>query len=396
MQYSTIVEKNEESLQMIISAAEKFEEGKYLEGISKCRLNKHDVLCTIEFVKEYMAKLSREYLALANFASTFNKQYATKNNSCFESAELLFNRIRSTISGSKKIYKRFCKTIRKRLAPTVSQNPSVFKRSELVNDYYSEQLFGMESYDECVRKLYDELERFFMKLVKCLAFCRMIITEENEIRSTPDRCVTIYKDCYEQMLNNNKMMVRTFKENKILPPDEFEERRKKANSLQDFICKNYHVLDPSQFQMHVVSTEIKRGMTDGLTETEIKLYGSDSIEHVEKVRLVIEHFDELETDGHKGKHEKKHSSYCVASFMLWSGIGKNQDNKVKAFVDDYFNKTYKGNYPPVKTNAVNTAKNNILYGQTNFQEDKFRIKIERLIMTYSTKGVQNQKKVVNF
>ena len=67
MIYSTIVDKNEEGLQMIIEAAEKFEQGRYLNAILDCHLKKNEILMMTEFVREYKAKLSREHLALAKF-----------------------------------------------------------------------------------------------------------------------------------------------------------------------------------------------------------------------------------------------------------------------------------------------------------------------------------------
>lgn len=386
MIYSTIVDKNEEGLQMIIEAAEKFEQGRYLNAIIDCHLKKNEILMMTEFVNEYKAKLSREHLALAKFALTFNSEYATRNNMCFDTAERLFNRIRSTIKCSKDIYKKFCRTIRKRLPATAPQRPSIFKRSEIANDYHSGQMFGIETYDECVQKLYTQLEAFFLELVKCLALCRMILMEETNIRNTPERCAQIYKSCYEKKLNNSRMMVRTFKENRMAPSSEMEERKKNAGSLKDFICSNYHKYGPDQFQMHVVASELNKG--DDMTDEEKILFGANNKELVEKARIVRTHFDELELNAHKGKHKDKHSAYCVASFMLWCGIGTTNDNKVSLFVDDYFNLTYKGEYPPVKTNAVNSAKNILLYDKkkSNLDNAEFHARIDALVEKYYVKN----------
>ena len=396
MLYSTIVDKNEEGLRMIIEAAEKFEEGRYLEAIYNCHLNKDEVLGITEYVREYKAKLSREHLALAKFALTFNKEYATDNNKCFDSAEKLFNKIRSTIGCSKKIYKKFCRTIRKRTPATASLRPSVFKRSELVNDYHSRQLFGMETYDDCVQKLYTELEEFFYELLKSVALCRMIIMEETKIRQTPERCMDIYRECYDKMVHNSRMMVRMFKESKMVPGSDLDERRRNAGSLRDFVCSNYHMYDPSQFQMHVVVSELKKG--DDMTDVEKILFGAENSEMAQKARCVIRHFEELEDDAHKGKHKDKHSAFCVASFMLWCGIGTMQDDKVKMFVEDYFNQTYSGKYPPVKTNSVNSAKNIMLHKPTasNLSNTEFHARIERLLENTATKDKENTVKAVNF
>lgn len=396
MLYSTIVDKNEQGLLMIIEAAEKFEQGKYLNAIYDCRLKKDEVLSVTEYVKEYKAKLSKENLALAKFALTFNSEYATENNKCFDVAETLFIKIRSTISGSKRIYKKFCRTVRKRTPSFAPQRPSVFKRSELVNDYYSGQMFGIETYDECVQRLYEQLEDFFYELVKSLAFCRTIIKEENSIRNTPERCMHIYHECYDKMVSNSRMMVRLFKESKILPHSEIEERGNKAGSLRDFICNNYHMCDPSQFQMHVVASELRKD--SNMTDEEKILFGADNTEMAEKARLVIQHFDELENNAHKGKHKDKHSAYCVASFMLWCGIGNTQDEKVKLFVEEYFNKTYRGEYPPVKTNAVNSAKNTLLHKSTesNLDNELFHTKIDSLVKQYAQKDNIPLKNAANY
>lgn len=396
MLYSTIVDKNEAGLQLIIDAAGKFEEGKYLNSIFACHLNKDEVLGITEYVREYKSKLSKEHLALARFALTFNKEYATDNNECFDVAEKLFNKIRSTISSTKKVYKKFCRTVRKRLPNIPEESRSVFKRSELVNEYYSGQLFGIETYDECVQKLYKQLEEFFVELVKCLALCRMIIMEESTIRNTPERCMNIYRECYDKMLNNSKMMVRTFKENKMAPSSVMDDVRETAGSLKDFVCNNYHKYHPSQFQMHVVASELKKG--DNMTNVEKILFGAENAEHAHKARFIIRHFDELENDAHKGKHKDKHSAFCVASFMLWCGIGNTQDDKVKMFIEDYFNKTYNGDYPDVKTNSVNSAKNKLLYKPQESHLDNylFHKKINDLLEQYSSKYNVQMNNAVNF
>ena len=390
MLYSTIVDKNEEGLQMVIDAAEKFEQGRYLNAILDCHLKKNEILMMTEFVREYKAKLSREHLALAKFALTFNSEYATKNNLCFNTAERLFNKIRSTISSSKKIYKKFCRTIRKRLPASVPQRSSVFKRSELANDYRSGQMFGIETYEDCVQKLYDQLEAFFLELVKCLALCRMIITDETNTRNNPELCAKIYKECYEKILSDTRTIIRTFKESRMVPASEMEERKKNAGSLQDFICSNYHKFDPDQFKMHVIASELNKG--DDMTAVEKILFGANNKELVEKVRLVIRHFDELELNAHKGKHKDKHSAYCVASFMLWCGIGITNDNKAILFVDDYFNQTYKGEYPPVKANAVNSAKNILKHNpkKSNLDNAEFHARIDAIVEKYSVKNESYQ------
>ena len=387
MIYSTIVEKNEEGLNMIIKAAEDFEQGKYLEAINNLHYKKEEIMQITEFVKQYRALLSREHLALAKFALTFNREYATTNNTCFSTAEKLFGKIRSTISASKKVYKKFCRKNRRPLPPSATERPSVFKRSELVESYHSGNMFGFETYDECVQKLYEQLEGFFKELVKSLALCHMIILEESNIRNTPERCMQIYRECYQAMLGNSRAIVRSLKKSTIIHMEsEMENRRKKASSMTEFVCESFHKFNPGDFQIHVISFEFQK--EDGQSEVEKILFGANNEEKVNRARFVIQHFDELEEDAHKGKHKNKHSAYCVASFMFWCGVGNTLDDKVKMFVEEYFNKTYSGDYPAVKTNAVNSAKNILLrldrFKESPLDNNLFHAKIESLAAQFES------------
>ena len=55
MLYSTIVDKNEEGLTMVINAAEKFEEGRYLSAIYDCQLKKDEILGVYEYAVQCVA-----------------------------------------------------------------------------------------------------------------------------------------------------------------------------------------------------------------------------------------------------------------------------------------------------------------------------------------------------
>ena len=392
MKYSTIVDKSDESLLMIIETAKNFDENKYLQGIYECRFKKEKIMSFTEVVKECHAKLRREYLALADFAVKFNKMYATDNNKCFETAEHLFNRIRSSISGTKRIYKKFCKVSRKKWVENADRpvEKSIFKRSALAKALYTEDMFGMVSYDECVNILYEELEGFFKDLVVGLALCHMIIQEEAAIRSAPERCMELYRQCCDEAEQSARLLVKTMKENRVerVSQDEFQERRKKARSLQEFVCENFHEMNLSEFQIHVVSELLHKGQANGLTEIETALWPSGN-ERIKDIRLIIAHFDELESEGQKGKLDGK----AVTTFMKWCGVG---EGKEKLFVEDYFNKEYKGELATLKANSVNTAKNKMMLGKVKFDADAFEQSIEDLIQKYSSGNIFVLKSAVNF
>ncbi len=108
MKYETIVEKNESSLLQIIQAAESFNAGGFLESLRKRNLSTYEIDQLTDEVREYQLKMNREVKALVKFSENFLDNYATENNRCYETAEQLFNRIRSTISAARKVLRKTC------------------------------------------------------------------------------------------------------------------------------------------------------------------------------------------------------------------------------------------------------------------------------------------------
>nr|MCR4853402.1 hypothetical protein [Prevotella sp.] len=60
MRYTTIVEKDEKGLQMIIRAAQQFEEDRFLEGLNQRCYTDEDIRQTIDQVRIYQSRLNTE------------------------------------------------------------------------------------------------------------------------------------------------------------------------------------------------------------------------------------------------------------------------------------------------------------------------------------------------
>ena len=231
------------------------------------------------------------------------------------------------------------------------------------------------AYEDVVYELFDELEECFKKLIMCLALCHAVIWEEEQIRKSPERCLKIYHDCFNQIVDNTKYMIRLFRKNSSTTElDEIGEKMKSAKSLQKFICDGYHNYNTTSFNIHVV-TKVLNDEQDA-TPVETLLWQQD-FQMIKKARCVIAHFDELEPEGQKGKLYGP----TVTAFMLWTGVGLS-DSKRKMFVEEYFNKEYKGKYKTVKVGAVNSAITSIIKEDTDFNIKECNDKIEKIISKY--------------
>ena len=353
MRYSTIVDKDERGLIKIIEAAQKFEEDRFLEGIRQRCYTAEDIQVAIDRIREYQAKLNTEARALVYFSQTFLQQYATNNNSCFETAHLLFNRIRSTLKASRAVFRKTC-PIRRRLQPTMNEKPSIYLRSVLANGDCNRDLFGILSYEDSVQTLYSEMQAFFTTIITTLGLCRYMMKMEQAIREDGDRCEQIYKDCEKKALNGIREVTKLLTSVKVLPESELSARKANARSIKDFYRENYHKWDSEDFKMSVAIDVLRKGRSEGLTDEETKLW-PNTPQQALRVRKVIGRIDTMrDIEGSNGKLK----SAFLVELIKWARL-ESQD-KEKAFYD-YLCKQYKlqgGRYDMLSWNAVSTERKN--------------------------------------
>lgn len=390
MFYTTSVDKTIETLEMLLADAEAFEREKVLAALLSVnnKFSIEEVNIIIASVKENRYKLEREVVALQAFSKEFLYQYATNHNKCYETAEILFNKMRLSIAGTKRLYKKFCATDR-RPAPIkegMRVNPSVFTNSKLSSKVPLYQLIDFECYDNCVNVLCDAMEDFYRLLSTALLLCRGVIEQEEEIRKDYNGLKKIYDSCREGEIKNMHNIVITALSQTIITDDELTRIKANANSLQEFICDGYHKVDKKTFNTHCILMTVKEGRRNGLTELESILWRNNhSI--VPFVRSVIAHFDELNPKGYADKSTGKYkfSAKHVAMFMEWCQI--TGSGKEKQFIEEYFNKEYNGEYQCVNSSSVNAAKTKY----TDEEYKQFKSALDALVgIEKSTEDTQRQ------
>ena len=344
MRYNTIVKSDESGLIQIIKAAEKFEESRFLQGIQQRCYTAEDIQWATDRVREYQQKLNTEARALAYFSEHFLKQYATNNNQCFEMAQLLFNRIRSTLKASRKVFREFCPIRRKQL-PAEAEQPSVYERSALSHGACNRDLFGILSYEDSVQTLYQDLQTFFTTVSSTLALCHQMIRSERAIRDDGERCELIYRECQQRALSGIKDVTAALASCGAIPESELADRKARARSMKDFCRENYHRWNKEQFRTSVAVEVLRSGRCDGLTDVEALLWPNDH-ERALRVREVVARFDELEgAEGLRGKL----SSGLLVEFLKWCGL---EQAKEKKLYEEYFCKEYRGRLQVVKWKTV--------------------------------------------
>lgn len=395
MKYTTIVEKSEENLQMICEKASDFEREAILDGIISRRFKLYDVEQITIHIKEYRAKMQREFVALRNFGTTFNRRFTTPNNKCFETAKILFWKIRSCLHETKRLFLKFCKRSQGQSRYEVNYKASVFSHNILCNKGYMPDLFGEESFPEAVSQLCCEMEAFFNELTDCIKLCINILNQENDTRNDPVLLLQIYNADADVARSSQRATVAQITEGKLkLAIDSMTKQKKNTKSMQAFLTETFHRFDVSEFYMHILYTDIEKGLNNGLDETEALLW-KDHPELVPAIRLIIAHFDELEPQGQFITTSQKYkiNGPFLAYFMDWcliTGTGNES-----AFVENYFNKHYHGECLTLKANSVNSAKNHSCKNHRELQAE-LNQKIEQLLAKYEKDEQRKRNEAVNF
>lgn len=331
MRYRTIVEKNESSLLQIIQAVESFNAGGFLESLRRRNLSTYEIDQMVDEVRMHQIKMNREVKALVRFSETFLVNYATENNRCYETAEQLFNRIRSTISGARKVLRKTCPR-RMRRQPEGKEQPLFYLRSMLTVGSHTGDLFGIESFECSVQQLFHVMTTFFATVLSTLALCHRMIVSEREIRQDADRCLDIYNDTCAKLMDEVNQMSRWLGDVKDLSENTLLKRKHQARSEKAFARENYHQYTPAELKQMLMIEVLRRGQNDGLTEEEALLWPNDH-EQALKVRRVIPLIDQLGAEGLKGKMD----SGLIIEFLKWCKV----DSKLEKRLYQYFCRAYK-------------------------------------------------------
>lgn len=371
MRYTSVLDASEQSFQNLINDAEDFENDKIFASIRSRDYDESDINLINAEVRISIAKIEKEYISLEKFSKEFNKLYATDHNQCYDTALKLCRKLRSTLAGTKKLFRKMCPIIRKKAGGNEAEKKlSVFDHSYLTGLTFSKDMFGLESYPDCVKELCCAVSLFFCKLTGVMALCREIIAKENYIRCHPDLCYKIYKDNYDNVAKKSRDTIKYIENNSGITyqMNSLKERMDKAKSLQQVICDCFHTYNESQFQNFVIFDTIAKGKKDNLSPIESLLWPNNH-DLAKQVRFVITHLDDLiepcklvglKVLGRTDKKEGKHHIYgpIIVMIMEWAGItGTGKEAKFNR----YFNETYRGNLLPPGNSGTNGAKNNKKY-----------------------------------
>ena len=357
----TIVEHDKSGLEMVLVALEELLEEKFVEGIKNKHRTIYEIEQTAEMVMIYQHRVNIEAKAVVKFSETFIGQFATDNNQCFDTAKVLFGKIRSTIAGLKKVFYKTTSTDRRQL-PDGVEPPMVYDKSPLGHGDYTPDIFGLESFPEPVQNLYHAFETLFTTSSTVLALCHLMIEQEEETRNDIVQLRQIYNASCDELLGAVKAASVFISSTQELPKNELEEHRKKAGSDDvKFLKEAYHRHNKKELTQFLVIKCIKEGRNGGLTEME-SFFWKKNKEKALTVRKVIENFDLVQdVEGQEGKL----SSTVLVEFLKWCGVKEHHE---KELYEKHFRPKYitKGKYKVIGWNTISGRRKELkCFGDTD-------------------------------
>ena len=263
---------------------------------------------------------------------------------------------------------------------------------------YRHSMYGLEYYKESVKILYKEVVNYTKDLTECIDLCIYMIEQVKAVREDPERADEIYNKSHKDTVMNHRTTIKRFislnadMENDILKKMEEWERQKK--SMKELKAKLYHTMDEDEWHDLCICEEVMIARKQGITNEERALWG-DNMQQILRVRIVIEHLDDLFT-----KEVKNISGEFLARLFHWF----NPLNRGIPFLYSYFYKNYMthGIKIPRGESAIKMAKGKIAKldsDKDHKQQQEFDQKLEELVKKYTFEPIECtniEKQAVNF
>ena len=364
MTYKDDVQVTENGLLYVIKKIELFTEDGFIASLYVRDISEVDILLKIDDVRECLCIAHREFLSLSKFSLTFNTRWATEDNKRFSSAQILLNKLRSSLASIKRSYRETCPIVRKQ-QPQGEMfrdrlSPSVFERSVLTNGGCGRDLFGIESYSSNIQTLYVEQRALFATVLASLMLCYKEIEKEKLTKADPDKCVVLLE---KQCRDITKELYDTIDMMQCPVTDEIQQFIDKMG-LRDFAQQGFHEFSVEDVKKHAISV-YKQNRTMSNFATIASLTWIKKPEKGNDVKLLIEHFDEF-----RPENRKKVSAEKILFFVNWCG------DTVEAPQQQFYKilKTYYHNKELAYWHAVTVRKNKI--ANLKEEQEKFNKEVE--------------------
>lgn len=376
-----------EEMMKIVDFIDSFNVHKLLYAISEKNLNEDDIVSITFDIRDKNLKLERQKTYLFNYTATCNREYALDDNKMVDSSARLSHRMRSGISGIKKTVRAFCKRSRQKLRPG-QKEPQAIDRSLIATEAYMRDLFGLESYPNCVKELFSEMIGFFNNMNECLEEARRSLSEEKEIRGDKQRCLDLLQlaceKCrpqqeflFEAMKNDPVLKSSMLKTKDLRPGSDNPVLKAWVDSVDDketFASDYYHNCSPKDVSKITFYKTVSEAEGDRSLVSCMTVFDCDAVK-AKQINYIISRFDSFLPETCK---RNKIPATTLNLFKQWCSKGIGYETFL-----NYFNRHYKeagGKWETIGKSALSGAATKHLHSPRKLTiERNFQMKLENLL-----------------
>jgi hypothetical protein len=357
-------------LDQIFAAASKFNAERFLYALEYKNWDEEKLELMGNEVATYRRKLENEHNRLVEFAEVFNKEFATMNNKCFSSALTMLRKLRSGISETKKLFMKFCPRARQEtITQTILNNPvSAYNYAYISADVYQLPLFKFEGYPSCVSGLYNEMEKFFLLLMRCIQLCKQVLNEERKIKSDNKYCKYLFDEFKHTILREIADIIMMIARDS----DYLSEEKNPAIASRNHYDNDeawapigFHNYSKTEVKQLIIKQVLDEEEGNDLTRMEKLLFGNDEVK-VHKYRYIIMHFDELIPDSY---HRKNLPAKYIQMFFQFIGIPSGLESDAVEYFNEMYLSSSGRKFETVTYQAINSYKKEILEDKNGAYKD---------------------------
>ena len=361
MYYTAVIYDPVEGINHIFTAASKFNTERFLYALEYKNWDERTLELMGNEVATYRMKLETEYDRLVEFAKVFNNEFVTMNNKCYSSALTMLRKLRSGISETKKIFTKFCPRAHKeRIFQAIANKPvSAYDYAYISAETYQLPLFNFEGYPACVSGLYNEMEKFFLVLIRCIQLCKQVLNDEKKIKSDNKYCKYLFEEFKNKVLREIAdiiMMIPRNSDYLLAENNPAIASRNHYENDEAWAPVGFHNYSKTEVKQLIIKQVLDEEEGSDLTRMEKLLFGNDETK-VHKYRYIIRHFDELIPE----KYNRKNlPAKYIQMFFQFVGIPFKLESDAVAYFNEMYLSSPAHKYTIVSYQAVNGYKKEVL------------------------------------
>jgi len=361
MYYTANIYDPVQGIDQILVAASKFNAERFLYAIEFKNWDEKKMELMGNEVATYRRKLEEEYNRLVEFAKVFNKEFATMNNKCYSSALTMLRKLRSGISETKKLFTKFCPRARQEIVYQEIMNKpvSAYEYAYISAENYQLPLFKFEGYPACVSGLFNEMEKFFLLLMRCIQLCKEVLNEEKKIKSNNKYCKYLFEEFKNKILYEIADIIMMIPRNSEYLSEKNNPAiasRNKYENDEAWAPVGFHNYSKTEVKHLVIKQILDEEEGSDLSKTEKLLFGNDEAK-VHKYRYIIRHFDELIPENYRRKNLP---AKYIQMFFQFVGIPYKLESDAVAYFNEMYLSSSYHKFMIVSYQAVNGHKKEVL------------------------------------